>query len=177
MNKHQLYLKKKMKWKIRMFHVKHSFFCYNSFNFKERLIILETRNYEIKRNAIYAGELGMFNVNDSFIGKSIRCYSSYNAQMFGYSNDLYRIKEGDYFIHDFHPLRSILFCLNENNFSNDLLYNSPGYPILNVTDIQLIEKKYDNENAIIIRYARNLSSLLTFYDFPEFLTYKDIRKF
>lgn len=68
----------------------------------------------------------------------------------------------------------MLFVPNEENLSNDLLYRSPNYPILNVTDDETclnLEK-----NSIVIKDACNLAALLEYFGYKKDLTFEDIMK-
>lgn len=70
--------------------------------------------------------------------------------------------------------RSILFTLNEDNLAEDLLYNSPNYPVLNISDD---EKCMDfDEHIILVKSAYNISELLKYFGYREELTYEDIVK-
>ena len=68
----------------------------------------------------------------------------------------------------------MLFVPNENKLSNDLLYRTPNYPILNITD----DKTCLNlgKNSIVIKDACKLSQLLKYFNYEEELTYDDIIK-
>lgn len=66
--------------------------------------------------------------------------------------------------------RSMLFVLDENNCADDLLYNSPHYPIFNISEndlclSSLLSIKHD---------AYNLGRLLQYFNYPMYLNYKDI---
>ena len=70
--------------------------------------------------------------------------------------------------------RSMLFVPSEDKLSNDLLYDTSNYPILNVTDDEIclnLEKK-----SIIVKNAYNLAVLLEYFGYKKDLTYKDIMK-
>ena len=71
-------------------------------------------------------------------------------------------------------LRSMLFVPNEDNLSNDLLYRTPNYPILNVTDDETCLNL--GENSIVIKDACNLAALLEYFGYKKDLTYEDIMK-
>jgi len=51
-----------------------------------------------------------------------------------------------------------LFVPNEEKESNDLLYRSPSYPILNITDDDTCLNL--GEKSIVIKDATNLAELL-----------------
>ncbi len=69
--------------------------------------------------------------------------------------------------------RNILFVPNDELLADDLLYNSPNYPVLNMTDPNLINFKGD---SIIIKDTCNLEELLKYFNFKDELTYEDIIK-
>lgn len=70
--------------------------------------------------------------------------------------------------------RSMLFVPNEKNLSNDLLYATPSYPILNVTDDNFclcLEGK-----NIVVNDAYNLAEFLEYFGYQKDLTYEDIMR-
>ena len=66
----------------------------------------------------------------------------------------------------------MLFTPDENSYSSDLLYNSPAYPILNVTSDDICLNL--GENSTVIKDACNLGALLKYFGFDENLTHEDI---
>lgn len=112
------------------------------------------KDYLISKYDIYVGELVSTNI------------------IFSYSSKDGRTKLGS---PKREHLRSIIFYVDENYMANDLLYDSPQYPVLNITPNS--EKICGfGEYIDVIRAPYNLSRLLDFYDYPEFLTYEDIWK-
>lgn len=77
-------------------------------------------------------------------------------------------------IKDWFNCRNMLFIVDEKGHSNDLLYKSPSYPILNITSNREILKLKDTK--LVIKDACNLASLLEYFNFNEKLTYQDIVK-
>ena len=74
-------------------------------------------------------------------------------------------------IYGYHNIRLVLFSINENNLSNDLLYNSPNYPIENISDLkECANSKY------VINKTYNLDEFLTNLGFDEELTKRDLKK-
>ena len=69
---------------------------------------------------------------------------------------------------------SIIPVINEDKLSNDLLYQSPNYPILNVTDDETCLNLGDN--SIVIKDACNLAALLEYFGYKKDLTFEDIMK-
>lgn len=61
---------------------------------------------------------------------------------------------------------------NPESLSNDLLYQSPSYPVLNVSDDELCLSI--GENKIVIKDACNLNELLEYFGYKKELTYEDI---
>ena len=97
------------------------------------------------------------------------------------ADDIYRCSElkiNNYFsglsVSGYYPCRSMLFVPDENRLANDLLYNSPAYPILNVTDDKFC-LAFDNK-GIVIKDACNLDKLLTSFGYNEEITFSDIKK-
>ena len=76
-------------------------------------------------------------------------------------------------VRSYRHYRSMLFVVNENKLSDDLLYNSPNYPILNITDDDICLNLKDN--SIVIKDAISLSSLLKYFGYDEYLTIEDIK--
>ncbi len=115
---------------------------------------MQDKNYTVKRKDIYVGEL----VRTSYINGA-------------YEND----DEHDCLtVSEWFPIRSMLFVPDEKNWSNDLLYQSPNYPILNMTDNDTCLNL--GHKALIIKDACGLEPLLEYFGYPEKLTYKDIIK-
>lgn len=81
-------------------------------------------------------------------------------------------KTGKLKIFSFEKYRSILFTPNEFGLAEDLIYNSPEYPIQNITDSRLFFS-YKNEITLIYD-AYNLSKLLEYLGYNLYLTHKDI---
>lgn len=115
---------------------------------------MENRNYIVCRDDIHVGAVVK---TDSIYEKSTT------------NNDKPRLTTGSW-----RHYRSMIFVPNEKNLSNDLLYKSPSYPILNVTDDDIC-LNLTGKN-IVIKRACNLAPLLKYFDFKEMLDYKDILK-
>ena len=116
---------------------------------------MKNRNYKVCRDNIY-------------VGKVIKNDVVYRYD--GYVNSGHT-KPGQLTTGIYRSYRSMLFIPNEGKLANDLLYQSPTYPILNITD--------DNtclglENSIIIHDACNLATLLKYFKYEEELIYQDI---
>lgn len=94
----------------------------------------------------------------------------------------YQIKEGDLYTLSFTPYRSILFTPDENKFSTDLLYDSPKYPILNITDKDYFDElrrdkgNYNPNGMVVVKDACNLDELLQRFDYDDNLSLEDIIK-
>lgn len=74
----------------------------------------------------------------------------------------------------YYSLRSILFVPDKNGLADDLIYNSPKYPILNITDDQKCLSL--GENSIVIQNIINLNELLEYFGYEKKLTFDDIMK-
>ena len=119
---------------------------------------MENRKYIVCRDDIYVGEVVKTN--------SIYRYEG--------DKDFLNTKPGQLAISCWRSYRSMLFVPNESRLSNDLLYSSPNYPILNITDDDIcLNLKGDN---IIIRDACNLAELLEYFGYKKDLTFEDIVK-
>lgn len=108
--------------------------------------------------------------DDIYVGKVVKTTSAI------YRNeddmDFFRTKPGQLCTIGYKSYRSMLFVPNENGMSNDLLYRSPGYPILNVTADEICLNI--GINRILIQDACNLASLLEYFGYKKDLTYEDI---
>lgn len=119
---------------------------------------MENKKYLVCRDNIYVGEV----------------VKAYNINRYEVDVDLLEKKSRQLDTDFWVSYRSMLFVTTDNRLSNDLLYNSPNYPILNVTDDDFclnLEK-----NSIVIRNACNLAILLQYFGYKEELTYEDIMK-
>lgn len=123
---------------------------------------MENKKYIVNRDDIHIGEVARtdsicrYNENLAFLEENagqwaISCWTSY---------------------------RSMLFIPTEENMSNDLLYRTPNYPILNMTSNETVEKmKIENPGGlVIIKDACNLSELLKYFGYRKDLTYEDVMR-
>lgn len=116
---------------------------------------MENRKYKVCRDNVYVGQV-------------IRTSCVYQKRVMRASKE----KNGILDVDRWRGYRSILFTLNEDNLADDLLYNSPNYPILNISDN---EKCTDfNNRIILVKDAYNLSELLRYFNYNKELTYEDI---
>lgn len=67
--------------------------------------------------------------------------------------------------------RSVLFSINENRLATDLLYDSPTYPISNIS----VDSDTQNSDFIIIN-AISLAPLLTYFCYPDNITKKELKE-
>ena len=119
---------------------------------------MENKKYVVCRDNIYVGEV-------------VRTDSIYRYEG---DDDIFRTKPGQLSTGSWRSYRSMLFVPNEDNLSNDLLYRTPNYPILNVTDDETCLNL--GENNIVIKDACNLAALLEYFGYKKDLTYEDIMK-
>lgn len=120
---------------------------------------MENRNYKICRDDIYVG----------FVVRTSNIY-----RFEGEKNSFGYYKSGMLYTDNWFPYRSMLFVPNEERLSNDLLYQSPNYPILNITDNNICLGL--GENSIVIKDACNLAALLEYFGYNKDLTFEDILK-
>lgn len=66
--------------------------------------------------------------------------------------------------------RSMLFVLDEQKCANDLLYDSPHYPIFNISDKDLCI----DATIAICNYAYNMENFLQVFGYDDKLVYDDI---
>lgn len=121
--------------------------------------MMVNKKYKVNRSDIYVGEL-------------ISTDSIYRSEI---EDDLFDIKKGHLYTSCWTTYRSMLFVLTEEKLSEDLLYNSLHYPILNVTDNDIC-LGFGNKESQVIKDAYNLSLLLEYFGYKEELTYEDIVK-
>ena len=119
---------------------------------------MENKKYVVCRDNIYVGEV-------------VRANSIYRYEG---NDNFFRTKPGQLSTGSWRSYRSMLFVPNENKLSNDLLYRSPNYPILNVTDDETCLNL--GKNSIVIKDACNLAALLEYFGYKKDLTFEDIIK-
>ncbi len=119
---------------------------------------MENKKYKVCRDDIYVGEVIKTNIIYRYEGPNKYCH----------------IKNGQLNTIVYKTFRSILFVPNEYKLANDLLYNSPNYPILNVTDDNTCMSL--GSSSIVVHNACNLASLLKHFNYQKELTYDDILK-
>ncbi len=119
---------------------------------------MENRKYKISRDNIYVGEV-------------VRTDRIYRYEV---DSDFFRTKSGQLDTWSWFYYRSMLFVPNEEKLSNDLLYKSPSYPILNLTDDDTCLSL--GEKSIVIKDACNLAELLEYFGYNKDLTFEDIMR-
>ena len=119
---------------------------------------MENKKYKVNRDNIYVGE----------VVRTDRIYR-YEGD-----TDFFRTKPGQLDTGSWFSYRSMLFIPNEEKLSNDLLYQSPSYPILNVTDDETCFSL--GEKSIVIKDACNLAALLEYFGYNKDLTFEDIMR-
>lgn len=106
---------------------------------------MKNKNYAININNIYLGKVAR--INRIFVdNKAINKYEVY---------------------------RSIIFTPNKNNQSQDLLYDTPNYPIINISTNEAMKL---NDNTLVVIEAFSLKKLLKYYNYNDILTINDIKK-
>lgn len=106
---------------------------------------MKNKNYAININNIYLGKVAR--INRIFVdNKAINKYEVY---------------------------RSIIFTPNKNNQSQDLLYDTPNYPIINISTNEAMKL---NDNTLVVIEAFSLKELLKYYNYNDILTINDIKK-
>lgn len=119
---------------------------------------MKNKKYKVNRDNIY-------------VGKVVRTDRIYRYEG---DSDFFRTKPGQLDTDSWFSYRSMLFIPNEEKLSNDLLYQSPSYPILNVTDDETCLSL--GEKSIVIKDACNLAALLEYFGYNEDLTFEDIMR-
>ena len=119
---------------------------------------MENKKYVVCRDNIYVGEVIEIHGD--------KMYRNERKDNFFYT------KPGQLYPPVHKSCRSMLFVPNENRFSDDLLYKSPNYPVLNVTDDETCLSLH--KNSIVVTDAYNLSALLEYFGYKKYLTIEDI---
>ena len=122
------------------------------------VICMENRKYVVNRDDIYVGEVVRT--------ERIYCFEGNNAY-FG-------VNSGQLHPSGWYNYRSMLFVPDEDGFSNDLLYKSPNYPVLNITDDETCLNL--GEDVIVVAGAYSMSPLLEYFGYKKDLSYDDIMK-
>lgn len=119
---------------------------------------MENRKYKVSRDSVYVGTV-------------VR-----TDKVYRYEGDtaLFRTKSGQLATESWFSYRSMLFIPNEEKLANDLLYQSPHYPILNVTEDETCLGL--GEKSIVIQDACNLAALLEYFGYSKNLTFEEIKK-
>lgn len=111
-------------------------------------------NYKINRDAIYVGEVIKPIDFLKYQYKNFQTGKKEESKLRASSYDSYR---------------SILFIRDEEDFALDLLYQSPRYPILSITDENICMN-----SDIVIKDPYNLSLLLKHFGYDKNLSYKEL---
>ena len=119
---------------------------------------MENKKYVVCRDDIYVGELVRTDRITRYEGDS----------------NFFRTKPGQLDTGSWRSYRSMLFVPNEKKLADDLLYKTPNYPILNITDDETCLNL--KENSIVVKDAYNLALLLEYFGYKKDLTYEDIMK-
>ena len=119
---------------------------------------MENRNYVVDRDQIYVGE----------VVRTDRIYR-YEGD-----TDFFNTKPGQLDTGSWRSSRSILFVPTVEKFTNDLLYKSPNYPALNITDDNICLGL--GTGSIVVKDSFNLSLLLQFFGYQKDLRFEDIMK-
>ena len=75
--------------------------------------------------------------------------------------------------HSYFTLRSMLFVPDTQNFARDLLYKSPNYPVLNLTDAEYC---LNLGESIVVDEICNLAELLEYFGYDKDLTFQQIKE-
>ena len=119
---------------------------------------MENRKYQVNRDNVY-------------VGKVVETDEIYRYEG---DNNFFIANPGRLETSSHYPCRSMLFVPNKEKLSDDLLYRSPNYPILNITNDETCLSL--GENSIVIKDAFNFSELLKYFGYKKDLTFNDILK-
>ena len=107
--------------------------------------------------------------DDIYVGSGVKTDKVYRYEG---EDDFFLTQPGQLDTGAYRHYRTMLFVPDQNKFANDLLYNSPNYTALNVTDDAIALAT--PEESIIIKDSFNLAQLLQYFGYPEELTYEQI---
>ncbi|MBQ9833855.1 MAG: hypothetical protein IJO33_01540 [Bacilli bacterium] len=142
---------------------------------------MDNINYKVNRDEIYVGLLcntkkdaitvypdGLY---DFEMSDEEDIYHSFDNQQFLFKRKSHLCyNNGCFTYEDF--VRTMLFVLDENKCANDLLYDSPHYPIFNISDDELCMQETISLKHDVFEMGR----LLKHFDYPEQLGFFDIVK-
>lgn len=119
---------------------------------------MENRKYTVKRDDIYVGEV-------------IQTSTIYR---YNYPDKYSEVSSDKIGVASAYGFRSMLFVPNDDLFAEDLLYASPNYPILNMTDDDVCLNL--GVDAVVLRDTLCLGPLLEYFGYAEQLGYEDVVK-
>ncbi len=116
---------------------------------------MENRKYKVLRDNVYAGQI---------------------VQNLDYQINSDEKNKGIISLRFHHVCRNIIFTIDSENRADDLLFNSPRYPISNVTSAISDEEKVRKMNRLMVESAVNLAPILEYLGYKSKLGYEDILK-
>ncbi len=119
------------------------------------------KEYTIKRNDLYIGEV---------VSTTLRSIYRYLGD-----DNYFRTEPEQLHVGNYQTSRSILFTLDKENKAIDLIYKSPHYPVINITDDETLYTELERY-PFIIKGAYSLERLLAFFDYCEYLGYTEIKE-
>lgn len=119
---------------------------------------MNKKNYTVYRNSI-------------FVGKVVKASSIYRLDS---EFRFFKTEPGQLLANPYIPYRSMLFVPNEDQMAQDLLYNSPCYPILNISNDEKCLSLGDD--SVVVEDSCNLEQLLEYFGYAKELTLEDIIK-
>ncbi|MDD4706296.1 MAG: hypothetical protein PHS24_03705 [Bacilli bacterium] len=117
---------------------------------------MKNNNYKVSRKSIFVGELVM----------------AYDIYRYKGLDNLFQTKPGELAISCWDSYRTMLFTFHSDMKSNDLLYKTKPYPVLNLSNDEMC-LTLENE-SLVIQNACNLNLLLKYFNYKKELTYRDI---
>lgn len=142
---------------------------------------MDNANYKVDRDGIYVGILcntkkdliriypdGLYDFE--FLDEKDIYHSFDNKQYLLKRKTHLLYGKGCYTYEDFQ--RVMLFVLDENKCANDLLYDSPHYPVFNISDDELCMQ----ETISLKNEVYEIGKLLKYFGYPEKLGIEDIIK-
>lgn len=148
---------------------------------------MENRNYVVNRDEIYVGNVcgidpkkiiiipdGLFDYSiiDFGIVTEEEIKKDLEGRLYLFKRNIDQLDYGFAGLRPKSFTRTMLFVLDENNHANDLLYNSPHYPIFNISP----NKDCLNSSICILHDTYQIGKVLKYFGYSDKLIYDDILK-
>lgn len=136
---------------------------------------MKTRNYTVNRDEIYVGLVSLTQKDKIIIyndGLYDTSFSTHEEIQRMFDNRKFLLGKRNQLCYDGPTefLRSMLFVLDNENCASDLLYNSPHYPIFNISNNDICI----NSSISIKNHCYQIGKVLKYFGYKDELVYEDI---